>query len=336
VTLFDPAETAATAGTCTRCGTELAPFALACPSCGALVHRARLQHLADLAATALTAGDRAVARQHWQDALALVPATSEQHRLIAQRIDGLRDPEPAALPGTSPTRSGGSWWKQGAGVGITIGVLLLTKAKFLLLGLTKLSTFASMFGFIAVYWSLHGWPLAIGIGVSIYIHEMGHVWVLRRLGIHAGAPLFIPGVGAVVMLKERITDPIVDARIGLAGPVWGMAAAIGAWLVALTTGAPIWMAIAELTAFINLFNLTPVWQLDGSRGFHAMTRGDRWAAVAAIGIMVWLTGIGLLWIVGAVAVWRALRGEAGPGHRRTLLTYVTLVVVLSLIARNVQ
>jgi Zn-dependent protease len=217
-----------------------------------------------------------------------------------------------------------------------LGILLLTKAKFLLLGLTKLSTFVSMFGFFAVYWSLHGWPLALGLAISIYIHEMGHVWVLRRLGIHAGAPLFIPGVGAVVMLKERITDPIVDARIGLAGPVWGLGAAIAAWLVALATGAPIWMAIAELTAFINLFNLTPVWQLDGSRGFNAMTRNDRWTAVATIGVMAWVTGVGLLWILGAVAVWRALRGDPGPGHSRTLFTYQALVVVLSLIARNLQ
>ena len=333
--LFDSTTSPAT---CARCGTELAPLALACPSCGALVHRARLQEFAGLAAAAVAAGDRAAARQHWQDALGLVPAASDQHRLISQRIEGLRDTETAGGGAGTPAPSppAGSWWKQGLGVAITMGVLLITKAKFLLFGLTKLSTFVSMFGFFAVYWSLHGWPLALGIAVSIYIHEMGHVWVLRRLGIHAGAPLFIPGVGAVVMLKERITDPIVDARIGLAGPVWGLAAAIGAWLVALVTGAPIWTAIAELTAFINLFNLTPIWQLDGSRGFHAMTRNDRWVAVATIGLMAWVTGIGLLWILGAVAVWRALSGPPGPGHNRTLFTYQALVVLLSLIARNVQ
>ena len=334
--LFDSANSPDSHRTCVGCGTELAPLALACPSCGALVHRARLRELADLAAAAVAAGDRAAARQHWQDALGLVPGASEQHRLIAERIEGLRDTEPAGAGAPAGSRPTGSWWKQGLGVAVTLGILLLTKAKFLLLGLTKLSTFVSMFGFFAVYWSLHGWPLALGLAISIYIHEMGHVWVLRRLGIHAGAPLFIPGVGAVVMLKERITDPIVDARIGLAGPVWGLGAAIAAWLVALATGAPIWMAIAELTAFINLFNLTPVWQLDGSRGFNAMTRNDRWTAVATIGVMAWVTGVGLLWILGAVAVWRALRGDPGPGHSRTLFTYQALVVVLSLIARNLQ
>ena len=60
-----------------------------------------------------------------------------------------------------------------------------------------------MFAFFGVYWSIYGWPLALGLVVSIYIHEMGHVAMLRRLGIAAGAPLFIPGMGAVVMLKQH-------------------------------------------------------------------------------------------------------------------------------------
>jgi Zn-dependent protease len=336
VPLLDSLGPVTTPGSCTRCHTELAPLALACPSCGALVHRARLQELADLATTAAGAGDREAARQYWQEALGLVPPQSDQNRLIAERIEGLREAVPP-LPGTAPRPpGGGTWWKQGLGAAVTVGLLLFGKLKFLLLGLTKASTFVSMFGFLAVYWGLYGWPLALGLVISIYIHEMGHVSMLRRLGIGAGAPLFIPGIGAMVMLKERITDPIVDARIGLAGPVWGLGAAVAAWLVWLATGAPIWRAISELTAFLNLFNLMPVWQLDGSRGFHAMTRTDRWLAVATIGVMVWITGVGLLWIVGAVALWRAFRNDAGPGHNPTLFTYQALVVILSLLARNVQ
>jgi len=240
------------------------------------------------------------------------------------------------VAGTTPPPRSGSWWRQALGGAVTVGVLLIGKLKFLLLGLTKASTFISMFGFMAVYWGLYGWPLALGLVVSIYIHEMGHVAMLRRLGIAAGAPLFIPGVGAMVMLKERVTDPIADARIGLAGPVWGLAAALGTWALYFATGADIWKAIGELTAFINLFNLIPVWQLDGSRGFHALTRSDRFVVVGAIGGMIFITGLGILWIVGAVALWRALKNDPGPGHEKTLMTYLGLVIVLSLLARNVQ
>jgi hypothetical protein len=56
VPLFNPADPLVRR-LCDRCGTELAPLALACPSCGALVHRARLKELSDLAAAAGTAGE---------------------------------------------------------------------------------------------------------------------------------------------------------------------------------------------------------------------------------------------------------------------------------------
>lgn len=317
---------------CVRCSTELPAHALACPSCSTLVHRQRLQDLAGRATAAETAGDRTTARALWQDARELVPPQSEQHQQIGERLATLaaEDPVPARA-----NDSHTSWWTRGAAAAVTVGVLLIGKLKFLLLGLTKLSTFASMFGFIAVYWSIHGWPLAVGLAGSIYIHEMGHVAMLRRLGIHAGAPLFIPGVGALVMLKERVTDPIVDARIGLAGPVWGLGAAVAAWLTYLATGAPIWLAITELTGFLNLFNLIPIWQLDGSRGFHALSRQERWIVVSVIGLALWLTGVGVLWLVGAVAVFRTVRGESGPGHQPTLLTFSGLVLALSWFARAV-
>src|SRR5204862_5456159 len=104
-------------------------------------------------------------------------------------------------------------------------LIVLTKGKFLLLGLTKLPTLLSMLAWIGVYWSLWGWRFALGMGVSIYIHEMGHVWMLRRFGIRATAPMFIPGFGALVRLQQHPTTVVADARIGLAGPVWALGAA---------------------------------------------------------------------------------------------------------------
>ena len=99
--------------------------------------------------------------------------------------------------------------------------------------------------------------------------------------------------------------------------------------------ARIWLAIAQLTGFLNLFNLTPVWQLDGSRGFHVLARWERWALVAAIALMLILTEQRLLFIVGGVAVWRSLQQETGPGDTRVLATFVVLVIALSLLARGV-
>jgi Zn-dependent protease len=172
--------------------------------------------------------------------------------------------------------------------------------------------------------------------LSIYIHEMGHVYVLRKLGIAAGAPLFIPGFGAMVMLKQHVTDPVTDARIGLAGPVWGLGAALAAFAVYGYTHAPIWFAIAAVTGFLNLFNLIPVWQLDGSRGFHALSRVERWIVVAACAGALALTGQKMLVLVGGVAIWRALQRDTGPGHTQTLATFVGLVLALSFLAQSIR
>src|SRR5262249_44146238 len=187
-----------------------------------------------------------------------------------------------------------------------------------------------------VYWSVYGWPLALGLVVSIYIHEMGHVSVLRQLGIAAGAPLFIPGVGAVVMLRQHVLDPITDAKIGLAGPGWGLGAGLGAVAIYEVTKADVWMAIAQLTGFINLFNLIPVWQLDGSRGFHALSQSQRWMVVAIVAVALFATEQRLLFLVGGVGVWRAMQRDAGPGDTRALAEFGVLVLALSALARGVR
>jgi Zn-dependent protease len=147
--------------------------------------------------------------------------------------------------------------------------------------------------------------------------------------------MFIPGVGAFVMLKQHIGDPLTDAKVGLAGPVWGLCGALAAFGIYAVTGARIWLAIAQLAGFINLFNLIPVWQLDGSRGLHVLARWERWALVAAIALALMVTGQRLLFIVGGVALWRSLQHEAGPGDARVLATFVVLIFALSLLARGV-
>lgn len=320
---------------CGRCGTELAPNALACPACLSLVHTEKLKELAASAERATAAGELAEARGEWETALGLLPVGSQQHTAIRGRVADLTQ----RIEGTAGTPAKpaveGAWWRRGAAMAVTLGLLLIGKLKFLLLGLTKASTFLSMFAFFGVYWSMFGWPLALGLVVSIYIHEMGHVAMLRHLGIASGAPLFIPGIGALVMLKQRIDDPVTDAKIGLAGPVWGLGAGLAALGVYAATGAKIWLAIAQLTGFLNLFNLIPIWQLDGSRGFHALSRWQRWAVVGAIVVALLLTGQKLLFLVGGVAIYRAAQKEVGPGNPRVLATFILLVGALSWLAKAV-
>ncbi len=209
----------------------------------------------------------------------------------------------------------------------------LGKLKFLLLGLTKLGSLSSMalsMWFYAVSW---GWPFAAGLVVSIYVHEMGHVAALRHFGIRATAPMFIPGFGAFIRLQQPLHDPVHDARSGLMGPVWGLAAAVIAFVAYRATNLPIWAAIAGSGAWINLFNLIPIWSLDGSRGFRSMSRGERWFAAFFVGAAFLATREVLLAVIAVVAAVRSLRTNPEEVSDRTgTALYCWLIATLSLLA----
>ncbi|HMH81773.1 MAG TPA: site-2 protease family protein [Gemmatimonadales bacterium] len=286
------------------------------------------------------AGDTSGALAAWRQALDLLPQDSTQHQAVSARIVALSqavDRQPAA-----PTH-GSRWGKQAAGLG-ALGALLikfkfaivffLTKAKLLLLGLTKAGTLFSMLLSAGVYWTIWGWKFALGVVLSIYVHEMGHVQALQRYGIKATAPMFIPGIGAVIRLKQYPADAREDARVGLAGPLWGLGAALAAYVLYGATHAGIWGAIGHFGAWVNLFNLVPVWQLDGGRGFRALTRPQRWIAVAVIALMWLVTGEGLLALLGVAAAASAGFGTPAEQPDRTaLLQYSFLVAALSLLTR---
>src|SRR5260370_8467071 len=104
---------------------------------------------------------------------------------------------------------------------------------------------------------------------------MGHVPASRGYGFPAAAPMFSPGFGAFIQMRGVALPPIPDSRIGLAGPLYGLGAALGALGVYYVTGRPIWAVIAHFGAMINLFNLIPIWQLDGSGGLRSFTPAHR-------------------------------------------------------------
>lgn len=316
---------------CGGCGTQLAPSLLACPACGALAHADQLNALAQRAESAERNGDLSAGAAAWRRALELMPPSAPQHAVVAARLDDVSRRLRAAPALASGQQGAGADGKKrgwrAAGGGIL--VVLLSKAKLLLLGLTKLKTLLSMLAFVGVYWGLYGWPLAVGFVVSIYIHEMGHVAALAHLGIRASAPMFIPGFGAFVELEQPLRSSREDAIVGLAGPLWGLGAAVAAYAVYLASGAPIWGAIASLGAWVNLFNLMPVWQLDGSRGFAALSRPQRWMACLAAAGAALLAQQPILWVVAAVGAWRALQENHEAGDDRALFTYVGLVAALS-------
>ena len=70
-----------------------------------------------------------------------------------------------------------------------------------------------------------GWPFALGFVLLILVHEIGHGVEIKRAGLQAGYPLFIPFFGALISLRGQPRSPVEEARIAFAGPLWGGAAA---------------------------------------------------------------------------------------------------------------
>ena len=325
---------------CPQCGTEIAPALLACPACHRLVHAEELQDLAAAAERYAQAGDLSYALATWRQALDLLPSDSRQFAAVSAKLAEL-SAHPAAKGAAPPAKPN---WANRAGIPGAILLFVwkfkvvlafvLTKGKILLLGLTKGSTFVSMLLFLGVYWAAWGWKFAAGFVASIYVHEMGHVAMLQRFGIPATPPMFIPGFGALIRARFYPHEPVAEARVGLAGPMWGLGAAVAAYLVYLGTREPIWMALAQVGAWINLFNLLPVWQLDGAHAYKALNRRQRWIIVAVLGATWFLTNEGMVLIIGLAGVWRAWGTEApDKGDARTMWEYAWLIAVLGAMTR---
>ena len=157
---------------------------------------------------------------------------------------------------------------------LVLGALALKFGKAALLILPKakiLTTSATMLVSIAAYSLIWGWWFALGFVVLLLVHEMGHVIQLRREGIEASAPMFIPFLGAVVMAKSLGNDATAEARVGLAGPVLGTLGALALVPIAINTGDDFWYALTFTGLFLNLFNLLPVVPLDGGRAMAALS-----------------------------------------------------------------
>jgi Zn-dependent protease len=253
-------------------------------------------------------------------------------------------------PRYEPIRPKGAMWSTVKRLLAPLAVvgLLLVKFKSLLLLLLKVKfvgTALTMLLSVGAYALLFPVWFAVGLVVLIWVHEMGHVLQLKREGIRASAPMFIPLLGAFVTMKEMPKNALAEARVGLAGPVLGTLGALGAWGIYAASENPLFLGLAYVGFLINLFNLLPMLPLDGGR------------AVGAMSPAFWLLGIlmtvALLFVqpnfivliialLGGTELWRRWRARNTPEgqaynkielrHRVMVgLAYFGLIALLALL-----
>jgi len=160
---------------------------------------------------------------------------------------------------------------------------------------------------VVVYSLFFGWTFAIGFVVLLFVHEMGHVIQLRREGVKASAPMFIPMLGAVVMMKSMPDDALAEARVGLAGPILGTAGSAVCLAIGEATDSDLLRALAYVGFLLNLINLVPLTPFDGGRAMAAMAPAMWFVGLGVMVALLLVTGNTFLLIfivLGGMDVWR--------------------------------
>jgi Zn-dependent protease len=273
------------------------------------------------------------ARDRWLAILPLLPFDSKQAEWIRDHARQLESAPPVTQPPQPPDRAGvarggmeppgtktkGPWAKWLAPLAPL--AVLLAKFKGVLLLLLKLKPLLSFASFIALYWALWGPKFGIGFAVLVLIHEMGHYIDIRRRGLPANMPMFLPGLGAYVRWQAMGVSLETRAAISLAGPLAGALAAAVCVLVWLQTSDPLWAALARVGAWLNILNLIPVWIFDGAQAAKPLRKTE----ITLLGVVAagfgYGTGEVIFYLVAAGALWRlvaALLARRQPKEMVTL------------------
>lgn len=212
------------------------------------------------------------------------------------------------------------------GVGL---VALLFKAgpKALKMGLKLLKTVKPGAAILAVgaYSLVFSWRFALVVVLHVLIHELGHVFAMFRSGVPVRGVYLIPFFGGAAVSRGVARTRAKSAYIAINGPVWGtlLSVALGAAHFALDGAHPILGAAAAWGALINLFNLLPIFPLDGGRIlaslalsserglgapalYASLALGAGLAYVAHLELLVLMVLLGLLELGGALSA-RTLR-----------------------------
>ena len=220
---------------------------------------------------------------------------------------------------------------------LVLGFQWVLKLKFLLFAVAKLSfltTAVTMVISVGAYALLWGWRFAALFVLLLFVHELGHALWMRKEGIPAGAPVFIPFLGAVIGMKGLPRDAYVEAKIGLAGPVLGTFGAAVVLGFGEYANSDLLRAAGHTGFLLNLFNLLPIVPLDGGRAMAAIHPALWIAGIAGLGALLIVAPNAILILIlllGAREAWSRYRsrGEAAaasyyavPASRRVLIAVV--------------
>ena len=125
---------------------------------------------------------------------------------------------------------------------------------------------------LMLFWALGllrfgSWQLGVLV-VVLVIHESGHLIAMRCFGFRDLRMLFIPLVGAAAIGKKTQAPSWQRAIIALAGPLPGIILGIAMFTMLPYTESQLLYYACNLFLLLNLFNLLPIFPLDGGHFFR--------------------------------------------------------------------
>ncbi len=125
--------------------------------------------------------------------------------------------------------------------------------------------------------------MLIVVGTAFVLHELSHKFVAQKYGLWAEYRkwdwglimafllavtgfFFFAAPGAVVIMSMGWITPEIEAKTSLAGPVSNIAVGTAAILMRTAGYFPIFLGdLAAINFFLALFNLIPLYPMDGSK-----------------------------------------------------------------------
>jgi Zn-dependent protease len=195
-----------------------------------------------------------------------------------------------------------------------VGLLILSKLKWVLgiLKFLKIPTTLSMVVSLFLYGAVFGWMFAVAIIYLLFVHEMGHLWAAKRIGLRTSPAIFIPFVGALIGLKEMPKNAKDEAFVGYMGPLFGLFSIVPAIVLYFITYQPFFGLVIALGSLINLFNLMPVSPLDGGRIISVVSTKLWIVGLLMLGVYAYVSGTTFLvfiLIIGFMTWWDRVTEE---------------------------
>jgi len=285
------------------------------------VHADELTRIKAEATAHEEAGEFRLARDSWLKALELLPPEARQAEWVRKHAESLEVGSQTSSPGVKTHD-----WARKFGPLAPIAIALAKgKALFAIFKFKFLLSFAAFLWFYAI---LYGGYFGIGFAALILIHEMGHFIDVKRRGLSADMPIFLPGFGAYVKWRALGVPAETRAFVSLAGPLAGWIASAACALIWWKTGAGIWAALARASVWLNVLNLIPIWILDGGQAIAAMNKAERISLVTIGVALSLLLSEGIFFLVAGGACYRLFTHDFPPQPSRRVTAYYLGVLVL--------